>query len=64
MVDHSTSKIRPELAMTLDCFSEEMVDGRMVLSNRVYLVVIEQVLVGRPVSDLPSGSSGTFCGAG
>jgi hypothetical protein len=53
--DRNTGRIRPELAMTLDCFSEEIVNGRRVLRNRVYLSTIEQVLVGIQNSVLIQG---------
>ena len=54
-LDRNTGRIRPELVMALDCFSQEIVNGQIVLSNRANLGLIEQVLVGVQNSVLIQG---------
>jgi hypothetical protein len=43
--DPATGEICPNNAMTLDCFSSEVVNGQTLLSNRANLGLIEQILV-------------------
>jgi hypothetical protein len=45
-LDQNTGQIKPELAMTLDCFANEVVNGEVVLKNRVHLNAIENTLIG------------------
>ena len=43
--DPATGEIRPNDAMTLDCFLSEVVNGQTLFCNRDNLGAIEQILV-------------------
>ena|SRR5436305_502661 len=44
-INHATGEINIRSAMTLDCFSEEQVNGQVVLKNWRNLGIIEQTLL-------------------